>query len=153
MSIVSVMPSNHLILCYPLLFLSSIFPSTRVFSSELALCIKWPKYSSFSIGPSNEYSGLISFRIDWFVLFAVQGMLKSLLQHNISHIFSILYTSCLVKAMVFPVVMYGCERWTIKNAERQRTDAFELWCWRRLLRVPWTGRKSKQSILKESSPE
>ena len=59
----------------------------------------------------------------------------------------------LVKAMVFPVVMYGCERWTIKKAERQRTDAFELWCWRRLLRVPWTGRKSNQSILKEMSPE
>ena len=60
---------------------------------------------------------------------------------------------CLVKAMVFPVVMYGCERWTIKKAERQRTDAFELWCWRRLLRVPWTAKRSNQSILKEISPE
>ena len=59
----------------------------------------------------------------------------------------------LVKAMVFPVVMYGCERWTIKKAESQRTDAFELWCWRRLLRVPWTARRSNQSILKEISPE
>ena len=59
----------------------------------------------------------------------------------------------LVKAMVFPVVMYGCERWTIKKAEHQRTDAFELWCWRRLLRVPWTARRSNQSILKEISPE
>ena len=59
---------------------------------------------------------------------------------------------CLVKAMVFPVVMYGCESWTIKKAERQRTDAFELWCWRRLLRVPWTARRSNQSILKEISP-
>ena len=58
----------------------------------------------------------------------------------------------LVKAMVFPVVMYGCESWTIKKAERQRTDAFELWCWRRLLRVPWTARRSNQSILKETSP-
>ena len=58
----------------------------------------------------------------------------------------------LVKAMVFPVVMYGCESWTIKKAERQRTDAFELWCWRRLLRVPWTARRSNQSILKEISP-
>ena len=57
---------------------------------------------------------------------------------------------CLVKAMVFPVVMYGCESWTIKKAERQRMDAFELWCWRRLLRVPWTVRRSNQSILKES---
>ena len=61
--------------------------------------------------------------------------------------------SCLVKAMVFPVVMYGCESWTIKKAEHQITDAFELWCWRRLLRVPWTARRSNQSILKEISPE
>ena len=59
---------------------------------------------------------------------------------------------CLVKAMVFPVVMYGCESWTIKKAESQRIDAFELWCWRRLLRVPWTARRSNQSILKEISP-
>ena len=59
---------------------------------------------------------------------------------------------CLVKAMVFPVVMYGCERWTVKKAERQRIDAFELWCWRRLLRVPWTARRSNQSVLKEISP-
>ena len=58
----------------------------------------------------------------------------------------------LVKAMVFPVVMYGCESWTIKKAERQRTDAFELWCWRRLLRVPWTARRSNQSILKKITP-
>ena len=60
---------------------------------------------------------------------------------------------CLVKAMVFPVVMYGCESWTIKKAEHQRIDTFELWCWRRLLRVPWTVRRSNQSILKESTPE
>ena len=60
---------------------------------------------------------------------------------------------CVVKAMVFPVVMYGCESWTIKKAEYQRTDAFELWCWRRLLRVPWTARRSNQSILKEINPE
>ena len=59
---------------------------------------------------------------------------------------------CLVKAMVFPVVMYGCESWTVKKAERQRIDAFELWCWRRLLRVPWAARRSNQSILKEISP-
>ena len=59
----------------------------------------------------------------------------------------------LVQAMVFPVVMYGCESWTIKKAERQRIDAFELWCWRRLLRVPWAARRSNQSILKEISPE
>ena len=60
---------------------------------------------------------------------------------------------CLVKAMVFPVVMYGCESWTITKAERQRIDAFELWCWRRLVRVPWTARRSNHSILKEISPE
>jgi len=59
----------------------------------------------------------------------------------------------LVKAMIFPVVMYGCESWTIKKAERQRIDTFKLWCWRRLLRVPWTARRSNQSILKEISPE
>jgi len=60
---------------------------------------------------------------------------------------------CLVKAMVFPVVMYGCESWTIKKAEPQRIDAFELWCWRRVFRVPWTARSSNHSILKEISPE
>ena len=60
---------------------------------------------------------------------------------------------CLVKALVFPVVMYGCESWTVKNTEHQRIDAFELWCWRRLLRVPWTPRRSNQSILKEISLE
>ena len=84
MSIKSVMPSNHLILCHPLLFPTSIFPSIRVFSNELALCIRWPKYWNFSISPSSEYSGLISFRIGWFDLLAVQGTLKSLLQHHSS---------------------------------------------------------------------
>src|SRR5574341_1556876 len=76
-SIELVMPSNHLILCCPLLHLPSIFPSIRVFSNELALCIRWLKYWSFSISPSNEYSGLISFRIDWFDLLVVQGTLES----------------------------------------------------------------------------
>ena len=86
LSIASVMPSNHLILCHPLLLPPSIFPSIRVFSSESALCIRWPKYRSFSfsISPSNEYSGLISFRIDWLDLLAAQGTLKSLLQHHSS---------------------------------------------------------------------
>ena len=80
MSIESKMPSNHLILCHPLLLLPSIFPRIRVFSNELALCIRWPKCwsFSFSISPSNEFSGLISFRIDWFDLHVVQGTLKSL---------------------------------------------------------------------------
>ena len=86
MSIESVMPSNHLILFHPLLLLPSISPSIRVFSNELVLCIRWPKYWSFnfSISPSNEYSGWISFRIDWFALLATQGTLKSLLQHHSS---------------------------------------------------------------------
>jgi len=86
MSTESLMPSNHLILGHPLLFLPSIFPSIRVFSNESALHIRWPKYwsFSFSISPSNEYSGLISFRMDWLNLLAVQGTLESLLQHHSS---------------------------------------------------------------------
>ena len=84
MSIVSVMPSNHLILCRPLPLLPSILPSIRVFSNELALHIRWLNYLSFSISPSSKYSGLISFRIEWFDLLAVEGTLKSLLQHHSS---------------------------------------------------------------------
>ena len=83
-SIGSVMPSNHLILCFPLLLLPSVFPSIRVSSKESTLHIRWPKYWSFSISPSSEYSGLISFRIDWFDLLAIQGTLKSLLQYHSS---------------------------------------------------------------------
>ena len=82
MSIELVMPSNHLTLCHPLLLLPSIFPSIRVFSNQLALCIRWPKHWSSSISPSDEYSGLISFRTDWFDVLAVQGTLKSLPQHH-----------------------------------------------------------------------
>ena len=83
-SFTSVMPSNHLILCHPLLLLLLIFPSIRVFSNKSVLHIRWPKYwsFSFSISPSNEYSGLTSFRIDWLDLLANQGTLKSLLQHH-----------------------------------------------------------------------
>ena len=94
MSIESVMPSDHLILCQPLFLLPSILPSIRIFSNESAVHIRWPKYSSFSfsIGLSNEYSGLISFRVDWFDFLAVQGTLKSLLQHH-SSIASILWPS------------------------------------------------------------
>ena len=86
MSIESVMPSNHLILCRPLLLPHSIFPSIRVFSNESVLHIRWPKHWSFSFSksPSNEYSGLISFRMDWLDLLAVQGTRKSLLQHHSS---------------------------------------------------------------------
>ena len=89
MSIELVMPSNHLIFCHPLLFLLCLV--IRVFSNESALCIRWPKYWSFSISPTNEYSGLISFRIDWLDLLAVQGTLKSFLQHYSSKVLSLLY--------------------------------------------------------------
>ena len=82
LSVKSMMPSNHLILWHSLLLLPSLFPNIRVFSNELALHIKWPKYWSFSISPSSEYSGLISFRIDQFDLLAIQGTLKNLLQHH-----------------------------------------------------------------------
>ena len=84
MSIESVMPSNHLVLCHPLLLLPTIFSSIRVFSNKSVLCIRWPEYwsFSFSLSPSNEYSGLISFRIDWFDFLAIQASLKSLLQHH-----------------------------------------------------------------------
>ena len=88
-SIESAMPSNHLMLCLPLLLLHSIFPSFRVFSNESALHIRCPKYWSFSINPSSEYSRLISFRIDWFDLSALQGTLKSLLQHQFESINSL----------------------------------------------------------------
>ena len=81
-SIKSVMLSNYLIFCCPLLLLPAIFLSSRVFSNESVLCIRWVKYWSFSINPSNEYSGLISFTIDWLDFLAVQGTLKSLLQHH-----------------------------------------------------------------------
>ena len=124
MSIESVMPSNCLVLYSPLLLLPSIFPSIRAFSNESVLPIRWPKYwsFSFSISSTNEYSGLISFRMDCFNLFAVPGTLKSLLQHHDSVLKSkeitLLTKVQIVKAMVFPVVMYGCESWTIKKAER-----------------------------------
>ena len=148
MSIESVMPSNHLILCRPLLLLPSLIRGIRVFSKESALRIRWPKYWSFSfnISPANENLGLISFRMDWLDLLAVQGTHKSI-------DITLPTKVCLIKRMVFPVVMYGCESWTIKKAEGQRIEAFELWCWKRLLRVPWTARRSNQSILKDISLE
>ena len=99
MPIVLVMPANHLILCCSLLLLPSILPNIRVFSNELVLHIRWPKYwrFRFSISPSNEYSGLISFRIDWLDLLAAQGTLKSLLQHHSSKasVLSFLYSPAL----------------------------------------------------------
>ena len=123
MSIELLMPSNHLILCHPLLLLPSIFPSIRVFSNELALCIKWLKYwsFSFSISPSNEYSGLISFRIDWLGLLTVQGTLKSLLQHHSS---KATISQCSAFFMVQPSHLYvttgktiALTRWTFVGVQ------------------------------------
>ena len=118
MSILSVMPSNHLILCHPLLLLPSIFPSIRVFSSESVLCIRWTKYWSFSfnISPSNEHPELISFRMDWLDLLAVQGTLKSLLQHHSSKA-SILWCSVFfIVQLLYPYMTTGktiaLTRWT-----------------------------------------
>ena len=118
MSIELVMLSNHLILCCPLL-LPSVFPSIRVFSNESVPRIRWPKYWSFnfSISPSNEYSGLISFRIDWFYLLAVQRTLKSLLQHHSSSqlpnychrtVYNILFLSCLLAVFYWLAVSQLC---------------------------------------------
>ena len=98
MSIESVMPSNHLILCCPLLLLHSVFPSIRVFSNDSTLCIRWPKYWSFSISPSNVYPGLMSFRFD---PLSVQGTLKSLLQHHSS------------KASVYPAVVAAFQPYSL----------------------------------------
>ena len=121
-SIESVMPSSHLILCRPLLLLPPIPTSFRVFSNESILCMRWPKYWSFSarIIPSKEHPELISFRMDWLDLLAVQGTLDSILK--IRDI-TLSTKVCVVKAMVFPVVIYGCESWTIKKAECRRIDA------------------------------
>ena len=105
------MPSNHLILCCPLFLPPSIFSSIRVLSRELDLCIKWPKYWSFSISinPSNEYSGLISFKIDWFDVLAVQGALKSLFQHT-SKAFTIVYQICPIQCITSVLINYFGKR-------------------------------------------
>ena len=108
-SIESVMPSNHLILCRPILLLPSIFPSIRVFSKESVLHIRWPKYWSFSfnISPSNEYSGMISFTIDWFDLLAVQGTLKSLIQHHSSKASILWHSAFFIVQLSHPYVTAG----------------------------------------------
>ena len=117
MSIESVMPSNHLILCRPLILLPSIFPSIRVFSNESALCIRWPKYWSFSfnISPFNEHSGLI-FRMDWLDLLVVQGTLKSLLQHHSSKALILLHPALFIVQLSHPYMTTGktiaLTRWT-----------------------------------------
>ena len=104
MSIKLVMPSNHLILCHPLLLPPSIFPSIRVFSIESVLHMRWPKYWSFSfnISPSNEYSGLISFRMNWLYFLAVQGTLKSLLQHHSSKVATLLRSAFFIVQLLHP---------------------------------------------------
>ena len=109
MSIESVMPSSHLILCRPLLLLPSIFPSIRVFSNESALHIRWPKYWSFSfnISPSNRHPGLISFRMDWLDLLAVQGTLKSLLQHHSSKASILLHSAFFIVQLSHPYMTTG----------------------------------------------
>ena len=116
MSIKSVMPSNHLILCHPLLLLPPVFPSIRVFSSELALCIRWSKYWSFScnISPSNEYSGFISFRIDWFDLLAVLGTFESLLERHSSKATILRHSAFFVVQLSHPHMITGKTiTWTI----------------------------------------
>ena len=118
MSIVSVMPSNHLILCRPLLLLPLIFPSIRVFSNESALHIRWPKYWSFSFNtsPSNEHPGLISFTMDLLDLLAVHGTLKSLLQHHSSKASILLHSALFIAQLSHPYMTNGktiaLNRWT-----------------------------------------
>ena len=107
LSIKSVMLSNHLILCHPLFLPPSILHTIRVFSNETVLHIRWPKYWSFSISPSNEYSGLISFRIDWLDLLAVQGTLKSLLQHHSSKASILLHSAFFIVQLSHPCMTTG----------------------------------------------
>ena len=101
------MPSNHHNLCRPLLFLPSIFPSIRVFPNESALHIRWPKYWSFNISPSNEHPGLISFRMDWLDLLAVQGTLKSLLQHDSSKASILWHSAFFIVQLSHPYMATG----------------------------------------------
>ena len=107
MSIESKMPSKHFIVCHPLLLLPSIFRSIRVFSNESVLHIRWPKYWSFSISPSSEYSGLISFKIDWFDLLAVQGTLKNLLQHHSWKVSILHHSAFFIIQLSYPYMSTG----------------------------------------------
>ena len=165
------MQSNHLIHWHPLLLLLSIFPSIRDFSKELAVHIRWPK----NTGASASVSVLPTSMQDWFPLrwgnsgrlylgdskITADGdccheikrhlLLGRKVMANLDSIFKSRHITLptkvrLVKAMVFPLVMYGCESWTVKKAEHRRIDAFELWCCRRLLSVPWTARRSIQPV-------
>ena len=170
MSSESVMLSNCLILCHPLLLLPSIFPSIKVFSNESSLHIGHRSIgASASVLPMNSQSlfplgltGLNSLLSKGPTRVYPAPQFESISSSALSLLYYPTLTSSditlptkvhLIKTMVFPVVTYGCESWTIKKAEHQRIDAFELWCWSRLLRVPWTERRSNQSILKEISPE
>ena len=107
MSIESAMPSNHLNLCHPLILPPLIFPSIRVFSNESVLRIRWPEYWSFSISPSNEYSGMISLRMDWLDLLAVQGSLKSLLQYHSSNASLLWHSTLLTVQLSHPYMATG----------------------------------------------
>ena len=115
-SIKLVMPSDHLVLCHPLLLPPSVFSSIRVFSNESILQIRWPKYWRFSISPSNEYSGLISFRMDWLDLLAVQGTFKSLLQHHSSKASILQHSAFFMVQLSHPYMTTGktiaLTRWT-----------------------------------------
>ena len=121
MPVESMMPSNNLILCHPLLLPPSIFPSIRVFSNESALCIRWTKYwsFSFSISPSNEHPGLISFRMDWLDLLVVQGTLRSLLQHYSSKASILLHSAFFIVQLSHPHMTTGktivLTRWTFAS--------------------------------------
>ena len=138
MSIESVMPFNHLILCHPLLFLPSLFPSIRVFSNKSALCIRWPKYWSFNfnISPSSKYSELISFRMDWLDLLAVQGTLKSLLQHHGSKASILCNSAFFTVQLSHPYMTTGktiaLTRWTFVGKVVSLLFKYALgWSWRR----------------------
>ena len=132
MSVESVMPSYHLVLCHPLLLLPSIFPTIRVFSNQSALHIRWPKYwsFSFSISPSNKYSGVISFRIDWFDLLAVQGTLKSLLQHHNSKALTLQCSAFFMVQLSHPYMTTGkaiaLSIWTFVS--KVMSLLFNMWC-------------------------
>ena len=180
MSTELVMPSNHLILCYPLLLLPSIFPSIRVFSNESVLCIRWPKYwsFSFSVSSSNEYSAdnttLMAESEEELKSLLMKGkeesekvglklniqktkILRRKVMTNLDSILkskdiTLLTKFHLIKAMVFPVVTYGCESWTIKKAECLRTEAFELWCWRKLLGSPFDSKEIQPVHPKGNQP-
>ena len=128
MSIESVMPSNHLILCRPLLLLPSIFPSIRVFSNESVLHIRWPKYwgFGFSISPSNKHSGLLSFRMDWLGLLAVQGTLKSLLQHHSSKASILWHSAFFIVQLSHPYVTTGKTIALIRRTKQSSVSVFNM---------------------------